>query len=102
MRCSGVVWRARRTATVAATSESKTKKWVTPNGLFSIEVAELIVESRPEVGIFRRCGAVLDGGGGLLALRPANRDETENERARDSHRVRQEPRDSVEALVDRG
>src|SRR5258708_3557540 len=101
MRCSGAPGRARTTATVAASSDSNTKKceaWKP-----SVEVSELIVQTlaqRRVVAGIARNGRHMPRNRGV-ATRPADGDKTEERGARQPDAVRQQPRQNVESLVDR-
>src|SRR5688572_19780013 len=115
IRCSGVDRRDMTTAAVAAASEASTKKcqgwkpraasrWASAasgsSRTFSIEVAELIVEPRPQVGIV--AGIVAGGCAGcVLPARPAEGRDRDAGGARGSDQVRKKPREAVEPLVDR-
>src|SRR5258708_21150919 len=100
-RYSGALGRARTTATVAARSDSSTKKcdaWKP-----SVEVSELIVQPLAQRGVV--AGGARDGRHGPpgrgVATGPADGDETENRGARQPDAVRQQPREHVQPLVDR-
>src|SRR5437764_1459654 len=101
MRCSGALGRARMTATVAATSDSSTKKW--EGWKPSVEVSELIVQPLAQGRVV--AGAARDGRPGLaargLATAPADGGETEERGARQSDAVWEQPREDVVAPVDR-
>src|SRR6478752_5970683 len=91
-RFSGALGRAITTATVAAISDSRTKKCETWKPGSSVEISELIVELLLQRRVFggrERCGR---GHGGRLGLaRPAPRHQTDRAGAEDPHEIRKRP-----------
>src|SRR5688572_125272 len=114
IRCSGVDRRDMTTAAVAAASEASTKKcqgWKPRSAsrsasaasgssrTFSIEVAELIVEPRPQVGVV--AGVVAGGCAGcVLPARPAEGRHRDACGAGRTDQVRKQPGEAVESFVD--
>src|SRR5262245_13341564 len=111
IRCSGALGRAMTTATVAATSDRSTKKCATrkPSSAFSalfgrtlVEVAECIVQSLSQRRFLDR-RRVRRGGGRHVGgpVRPLPASEGDAAGADRAYDIRQQPRESVEALVGR-
>src|SRR5215211_3731961 len=101
IRFSGALGRARTTATVAAMSDSSTKKWEAwkPS---SVEISELIVQPLAQRGVV--AGRRGHGGGlrrGSVATAPADGDETDQRRARYANEVRHRPGELVESSIER-
>src|SRR5258705_7113212 len=102
IRFSGALGRAMKTATVAASSDSRMKKWETWKPWSSaalVEISELIVQPRAQRVLHRGLGG--GRGRGVLPPRPSHRDQPDQGGAGDADDIRQRPRETVEAFVQR-
>src|SRR5258706_10880147 len=102
IRFSGALGRAMTTATVAASSDSRMKKWETWKPWSSaalVEISELIVQPRAQRFLHRGHGGGRDRG--VRPPRPSHRDQPDQGRAGHADDVGQRPRETVEALVQR-
>src|SRR3990170_8658502 len=96
-RFSGTGWRIRTIAAVAAIRDASTKKCQGRNPVDSVEVSELIIEFRLQLGVGGRVG-VAAGRGRLrrsLAARPARGDADHGDEARRAEQIREQPGEPV-------
>src|SRR5260221_1042124 len=102
IRFSGALGRAMTTATVAASSDRRMKKWETWKPWSAgalVEISELIVQSCAKRVLHRSLGG--RRGRGVLASRPSHRDQPDKGGAGDADDIRQRPRETVQAFVER-